>query len=111
MGTGGGQARPLRFQAQDVVGGDGTVEALQRQLADGLGLDQLFNLRVDTLTNEDLPIPGIVAQASGEVGDCADHPVLPSSLEADGAHGGVAMCNSDPEAQLNALFAPRASKD
>ena len=33
----------LSLQAKDVVGGDGTVEALEGQLAHGLGLDQVFH--------------------------------------------------------------------
>jgi hypothetical protein len=47
------------------VGADGTVEALQSQLADGLLLYQLFHHSQQAQRNEDLAGLGLAAETGG----------------------------------------------
>src|SRR5258705_2822146 len=98
--------QPLRFQTQDVVGADGTVEALQSQLADGLHLYQLFHHSQQAQRNEDLAGLGLAAETGGEVSDGADRSVVPATLEADGADRGVALGDADAEAELEPSLVP-----
>jgi hypothetical protein len=65
LGRGTPPPQPLRFQTQDVVAADGTVEALQSQLADGLHLYQLFHHSQQAQRNEDLAGLGLAAETGG----------------------------------------------
>ena len=89
-----------------LVSRNGAGEPLQLQLGNRLCLDAVFERRVPTLTQEDLPRCGLVAETRGEVRDPAENPVVVSSLEPDPAERRVADCDSGAETELVAPFPP-----
>src|SRR6185503_14458691 len=95
---------------QDVAGEDGTSHALERQLANGFGLDQLLQDLLRSRAEEDLPGLRLAGKAGGEDGDVADCAVVVASIEADPPEGRVAHGNPHAEAQLIAEIAPRGGQ-
>src|SRR5213592_3082717 len=81
----------LPLQPAHAEGRNRSLEALEVELADRLGVDQRPGLGVDALADEDLAGGGLGAEAGGEVGHAADGAVVEAALEADGADGRVAL--------------------
>jgi len=72
-----------------VEGRRGLEQALEGQRAHLLAFDEIFQGSGDARCDEDLPALGLAAEPRGQVGDRADCAVVPASLEADGADGGI----------------------
>src|SRR5438094_8816244 len=94
------------LQSQRVEGWDRLEEALQRQLPHLLQVDQSLDRARHTGSDEDLVALGLAAEAGRKVGDGADGAVVPASLEADGADGGVALGDSHTQGEIVAALLP-----
>src|SRR5215472_14058409 len=84
----------------------GSAQALERDVADGLDLDERLHGGGDPLREEDLARLRFCAQARGEVGHRANGAVVEPSFEADGPEGRVAVGDPDAEVELEARLLP-----
>src|SRR5262245_58355901 len=96
----------LDLQSADIEGLDGLVKTLEDKLAGRLRLSPAFDRRVHLRVYEDLAVTRRIAQTARQVGDLSDHRILKTPLEADAADGGVAVSDSNPEAELMAVLLP-----
>ena len=86
-----------------VVDGDGLAQALQRHLADLFELCVLFDRDCDTATDQYLPVLGLAAEASGEIGDRTNRGVVHALGKADLAQGRIALRDANAEPQIVAM--------
>src|SRR5262249_20766525 len=103
--SGSGDRSGRRLETDDAESRDRPRQALERERADLLALDEVLEGARHTRGDEDLAGLGLVAEPGGEIGDGADGAVVPTPLEADGPERGVAL--GDPHA-LRQLVAPLA---
>ena len=90
----------------DIVGSDGSMDALERQFSDGLELDYILDLRPDTLADENLSVPGLAAEAGGEIGNTADCSIIEPPFDSDLPQRRVALGDADPETDPSVVEAP-----
>ena len=90
----------LYFGAENVVGGDGTNQTFEDELADGLEFHQMLDGGNHAGADEDLAVRRLGAEPGAEVGDPADRSVVGAALEPDPAEGRVALGDANPEAEL-----------
>src|SRR5262245_46203119 len=79
-----------RPQPQRVEGGDGSQEPLEREPPHLLQCDQLLDGARHAGGHEDLSPFGLPAEPRRQIRHGANGAIVPASLEADGADGGVA---------------------
>ena len=77
-------------------------DPLQLELADWLDLHGVFDLRQHSRADEDLPRLGLVAEARGDIGHCADGGIVEASFKADGAERSEAVRDADAKANVMA---------
>src|SRR5712691_9730477 len=95
-------------QADNVVGWDRPLKALQRQFADELRFGQVLDGRVNALTDQDLSVARLATQTRRKIDDRAVRTVVTATLEADLADRGVAQRQPDAEAEpVSAPTPPR----
>src|SRR5262245_29798592 len=97
-------------QADHAEGRHGLEQALEAQRAHLLSLDQVLEGRGHAGGDEDFPALGLAAEPGGEVGDGADRPVVPASLEADGTDGRVAFGDPDAQREVVPSLAPAGAE-
>ena len=83
------------LEPQDVEGRDGLGEPLEGERAHLLGLDEVLHFRGHPRGDEDLAGLGFAAEARRQVGDGADSPVVPASLETYAADGCVPLGDAE----------------
>ena len=83
--SGRGREGSRSFHFEQVERLDLAREALEGEVAHGLGVDQLLDGRQHALGDEHLPGPRLAAQAARQIGDAADRAVVQPPLEADRA--------------------------
>src|SRR5206468_804158 len=96
----------LAPEADDVERGDGLREALEREAAQVLHLDEVLDRAEDALGDEDLPGLRLAAEPRREVRHRADRAVVHPPLEANRADRGVALGDADAEVELVAALLP-----
>src|SRR6266498_235298 len=95
-----------RSQADHAVGRDGFEQALERQRADFLALDEVLECCRDARGDEYLPALGLAAEPRGQVGDRPDSAVVPTPFEADRADRRVALRDPDAQGEVVTPLAP-----
>ena len=84
----------------NIVGGYGSANALERKLAnrfDGYGV---FDRHQNTRANQNLTRLGFVTQPGCDVGHRPDSGIVEASLETDGAERGISVCYANAKADL-----------
>src|SRR4029079_9274447 len=87
------------------------MESLERQFGRIVHLKFLFDLAAHPLRDKDLAGLCFPTQASGEIAYGADRAIIASSLEADCAHRGVTVGNSDSKTQCVSALLPGGSQN
>src|SRR5688572_16576664 len=81
-------------------------EALEGQRPNGIAFERTVERGHRLAVEKHLSGFGFGAETRGEVSDVADRGVVPASLEADRAEGGVALRDADAERELVAALLP-----
>jgi hypothetical protein len=74
-----------RTYSDHVVSRQRPSNPFQLELTDWLDLHGIFDLHQHSRADEDLPRPGFIAEARGDVGNSPDCGIVKSALKADGA--------------------------
>src|SRR3954454_4113944 len=101
---------PLCANCAHVEGGDGAMEPLELKLAHRGGVGQRFHGGVNLAVDQDLAALGFTAEARGKVHHAADGSVVKTALGADAAERGIAMRDTDAEAEVMAQLFPFGGK-
>ena len=91
---------PSASQSQHVVGGDRFRQALERELAKRLGLNEILDRAQDALAYQDLAGLGLGTEAGGEICHGADGGIVEAALEADLTECRIALGDADTKSQL-----------
>src|SRR5262245_19718541 len=89
----------LRSQRTQVYYSHWTRHSPQLPLSKVVDLKGVSNGRGQAAVGQDLPISGIGTEACCKIYYRANGGVLQPICKADGAHGGIALCQANPESQ------------
>src|SRR5215475_3451324 len=89
----------MRRQSFHIESRDRLEESLKVEIADRLGLHEVFDRGRQALRDQDLARLGFAKQASRKVGDAADGAVVPAPFKADRADRRVALGDADTEVE------------
>src|SRR5437868_5249263 len=101
-----GGFRDLLVQRDDIERGHRPREALQSAFSQRVEACAVAEARNESFRYHDLSIPRLGAKPRGEIADRADRGVFPSSLVAHCADRRVAGCDTDAEADVEAVASP-----
>ena len=101
----------LRQRGDHIVRRQRSPYPLERKLTHGLDVHGILDLHQHPRADEDLSWLGLIAEARGDIGHCADGGIVEASFKPDGAERSEAVRNADAEADFMPEAAPRfASK-
>ena len=84
----------------NIVGGDGSANALEFKLPNRLDGYGVFDRHQNARANQNLTGLGFVAQPGCDIGHRPDGGIVEASFETDGAERGMSMRYADAEAEV-----------
>ena len=92
--------RTWRQSGDNIVGGDGSADALKGKFTNGLDGDGVFDRHQNARTNQNLTRLGFVAQPGCDIRHRPDGGIVKTSFETDGAERCMSMRYANAEAKV-----------
>ena len=99
-------SRTWRQSGDNIVGGDGSANALEFKLTNRLDGDGVFDRHQNARTNQNLTRLGFVAKPGCDIGHRPDGGIVKTPFETDGAERCMSMRYADTEAEVVAQSTP-----